>query len=47
MQQDFYAFGWNAYRNGEPYREIAGKSWQTGWKDCKEATEKHGPQPEA
>lgn len=47
MNQDFYDFGWNAYRNGQPYDPNAGKSWRTGWKDCEEATKLHGPQPAA
>lgn len=28
--------GWNAYFNGEPYRDDANVSWQTGWLDAQD-----------
>ena len=45
MGQQYYDEGWNAFINGQGFRAInSTRDWQTGWLDCKEATEKYGRQ---
>lgn len=37
MDKKYYAEGWQARRNNEPFDPSASKDWQDGWRDCDEA----------